>query len=251
MQIDFSCGSISVMDELTPKSYESFANKYQIDSLEKFMALKTENLISIKSCGYKTIREVRRIQNTIIEIIKIIDSRNDIKFNDFKSMINLDRNIRDLLKIEEDIDPNNLFPSLNKWILSIAKSSERNKKVFMLRMGMLGRPPQTYQQIALEHDISRERVRGIIEKLKKTGQFPVYRLRLDALIEQARKIVRSIGGKMTISDLNTHLLSFGPQGELLKHATPFIEYLNGFLSWQKAGLKLRDGLIYIDPDLNA
>jgi hypothetical protein len=240
----------TIMHELSPKSYELFANKYQIDSLEKFMALKTENLISMKNCGYPTIREIRRIQNTVIEIIEIIVSRNDIKFNDFKSMIKLNRNIRNLLKIEEDIDPDKPFASLNKWILSISKNSERNKNVFMLRMGMHGRPPQTYQQIALEHDISRERVRGIVEKLKKTGQLPVYRLRLDPLIERADKIVRSIGNKMTISDLNTHLLNLGSQGELLKHATPFIEYLDGFPSWQQAGLEIRDDLIYIESDLN-
>lgn len=241
----------TIMHELSPKSYELFANKYQIDSLEKFMALKTENLISIKNCGYKTIREIRRIQNTIIDIFKIIVSRNNINFNDFKSMIKLDRNIRDLLKIGEDIDPNEPYPSLNKWILSVSKNSERNKKVFMQRMGLDGRQPQTLQQIALENDISRERVRGIVEKLKKSGQLPVYRLRLDSLIERAEKIVRSMGRKMTISDLNTHLLCFGSQGELLKYATPFIEYLNGFPSWQKAGLNIRDGLINIDSDLNA
>jgi hypothetical protein len=136
-------------------------------------------------------------------------------------------------------------------VLSISKNSERNKKVFMQRTGMDGRQPQTYQQIALEHDISRERVRGIVEKLKNTGQLPVYRLRLDPFIERAEKIVRSMGRKMTISDLNTHLLCFGSQGELLKYATPFIEYLNGFPSWQKAGLNIRDGLIYIESDLNA
>ncbi len=55
---------------------------------------------------------------------------------------------------------------------------------------------------------------------------------------------------MIISELNTYLLCFGSQGELLKYATPFIEYLNGFLLWQKAGLNLRDGLIYIESDLN-
>ena len=116
---------------------------------------------------------------------------------------------------------------------------------------MDGRPPQTYEQIGLEHDISRERVRGIVEKLKHTGQLPVYRLRLDPLIERAEKIVLSMGRKMTISDLNTHLLCFGSQGELLKYATPFIKYLNGFPLWQKAGLSIRDDLIFIESDLNA
>ncbi len=239
----------TIMHELTPKSYELFANKYQIDSLEKFMALKTESLIRIKNCGYNTIREVRRIQNTIIEIFKIIVSRNDVNFNDFKSMIKFDRNIRDLLKIGADIDPDEPYTSLDKWILSISKNSERNKKVFMQRMGMDVKPPQTLEQVSLEHDISRERVRGIVEKLKKSGQLPVYRPRLDPLIERAEKIVRSMGRKMTISDLNIHLLCIGPQGDLLKYATPFIKYLNVFPSWQKAGLNMRDGLIFIKSDL--
>jgi len=119
----------------------------------------------------------------------------------------------------------------------------------MQRTGMDGRQPQTYQQIALEHDISRERVRGIVEKLKNTGQLPVYRLGLDLLIERAEKIVRSMGRKMTISDLNTHLLCFGSQGKLLKYAMPFIKYLNGFPSWQKAGLNMKDDLIYIESNL--
>ena len=35
----------TIMHELSPKSYDLFANKYNIDSLEKFMALKAENLI--------------------------------------------------------------------------------------------------------------------------------------------------------------------------------------------------------------
>ena len=129
----------TIMHELNPKSHDLFVNKYQIDSLEKFMALKTENLISIKNCGYKTIREIRRTQNTIIDIFKIIVSRNNVKFNDFKSMIKLDRNIRDLLKIEKDIDPNKPFPSPNKWILSIARSSERNKKSFHVSYGNAGK----------------------------------------------------------------------------------------------------------------
>ena len=120
----------------------------------------------------------------------------------------------------------------------------------MLRMGMYGKSSQTYQQIALKHDISRERVRGIVDELKKTGQKPIYRLRLDPLIEQAERIVRLLGGKVAFSELITHLLNHGPQGELLKHAEPFIEYLNGFPLWQKAGMNIEDGLVYIESDRN-
>jgi hypothetical protein len=117
-------------------------------------------------------------------------------------------------------------------------------------MGMNGKSPQTYQQIALKYAISRERVRGIVEELKKTGQKPIYRLRLDPLIEQAERILRFLGGKVGFSELINHVLNQGPHGELLKHAVPFIEYLNGFPLWQKAGIKIKDGLVYIESDRN-
>lgn len=240
----------TIVDRLSAKSYQLFVRKYQIDSLEKLMSLRTENLISMKNCGYKKIREIRRIQNTITEIVRIIQSNNDIRFNDFKSMIKCKHSIRKLLNIDENVDPQKPFPSLNRWILSISKNRERNKNVFMLRMGMNGKSSQTYQQIALKYDISRERVRGIVEELKKTGQKPIYRLRLDPLIEQAERIVRLLGGKVAFSELITHLLNHGPQGELLKHAVPFIEYLNGFPLWQKAGMNIKDGLVYIESDRN-
>ena len=175
---------------------------------------------------------------------------NNIRFNDFKSMIKCKHSIRKLLNIDENVDPQKPFPSLNRWVLSISKNRERNKNVFMLRMGMYGKSSQTYQQIAIKHDISRERVRGIVEELKKTGQKPIYRLRLDPLIEQAERIIRLLGGKAAFSELITHLLNHGPQGELLKHAVPFIEYLNGFPLWQKAGMNIEDGLVYIESDRN-
>lgn len=239
----------TIVDRLTAKSYQLFVRKYQIDSLEKLMSLRTENLISLKNCGWKKIREIKQIQNTIAEIVSIIQSNNGIKFHDFKLMIKCNR-IRKLLNIDENVDPQKPFPSLDRWILSVSKNRERNKNIFMLRMGMNGKSCQTYQQIALKYDISRERVRGIVEELKKTGQKPIYRLRLDPLIEQAERIVRLLGGKVAFSELITHLLNHGPQGELLKHAVPFIEYLNGFPLWQKAGMKIKNGLVYIESHRN-
>ena len=239
----------TIVDRLSAKSYQLFVRKYQINSVEKLMSLRPENLISMKNCGYKKIGEIRRIQNTITEIVKTIQS-NNIRHNDFKSMIKCNHSIRKLLNIDEDVDPQKPFPSLNRWILSISKNRERNKNVFMLRMGMYGKSSQTYQQIALKYDISRERVRGIVEELKKTGQKPIYRLRLDSLIEQAERIVRLLGGKVEFSELITHLLNHGPQGELLKYAVPFIEYLNGFPLWQKAGMNIKDGFVYIESDRN-
>lgn len=238
-----------MVDRLSARGYQMFVCKHQIDSAEKLMALRSENLIRMKNCGYKTIQEISQMQNTITEMVGMIHY-SDLEFNDFKSIIKRKPSIRKLLNIDEDVDPQKPFPSLNQWVLSISKNRERNKNVFMLRMGMCGKSPQTYEQIGLEHDISRERVREIVEKLKKNGKKFIYRLRLDPLIEQAEKVVRLLGGKVAFSELINHLLNHGPQGELLKHSVPFIEYLNGFPLWQKAGMNIKDGFVYIELNRN-
>ena len=236
-----------MVDRLSARGYQMFVCKHQIDSVEKLMALRSENLIRMKNCGYKTIQEISQIQNTITEMVGMIQS-SDLGFNDFKSIIKCKPSIRKLLNIDEDVDPQKPFPSLNQWVLNISKNRERNKDVFMQRMGMCGKSSQTYEQIGIKHDISRERVREIVEKLKKNGKKFIYRLRLDPLIEQAEKVVRLLGGKVAFSELINHLLNHGPQGELLKHSVPFIEYLNGFPLWQKAGMNINDGFVYIEPN---
>ncbi len=212
------------------------------------MALESENLRAMKNCGLITIREIIRLQNIITELIETISSNSNRGFDDFQSVLKLDKKARNLLDIGEDIVPQEPFLSLDKWVLSVAKGSERNKTVFMQRTGMLGRAPLTYQQIGLEQDLSKERVRTIVEALKSAGLNPTYRLRLDPLIEQAERIVRAFGGKVELSNLITRLIQHGSQGELLKHAIPFLEYLNGFPLWQKLGLKIREGFVCIDSE---
>ncbi|WP_300458469.1 sigma factor-like helix-turn-helix DNA-binding protein [Desulfobacula sp.] len=204
----------------------------------------------MKNCGYKKIGEIKRIQNTVNQVVKIIQSQNAMEMTDFKSMIKFDKKTRELFDIGDAVDPTKPFLSLDVWILSISKKSKRNKNVFMLRMGMLGKLPQTYEQIALKYDISRERVRMIVKKLKMTGLRPIYGIRLDPLIEQTERIVRSSGGKIAFSDLITRLLEKGPQGELLKDAVPFIEYLKEFPQWKKTGLKIKNGYIVIESNLD-
>jgi len=234
-----------IASKLTTKCYQLIVEKYRIDSLEKIMALESENLRAMKNCGIKTFREIYRLQNIVTEMLQIVHFHSNRTFDNFKSLLKLEKRVRNLLEIGEDIDPQEPFLYLDKWVLSIAKGSERNKMVFMQRMGMIGEKSLTYQQIGVQHDISRERVRSIVEALKRTGLNPTYSLRVDPLIEQTKKIVRAFGGKIELSDLITRLLHQGTQGELLKHAIPFMEYLNGFSLWQKVGLKIRDGFVCI------
>ena len=110
----------------------------------------------------------------------------------------------------------------------------------MCRMGMLGEPKMTYEEIGVRHNISRERVRQIFEKVKSNGRRPLQRIRLDPLIARAADIVKSSGGRTGSSGLAEPLLNRGPQDALLKNAEAFIEYLRSFPEWQKVvpGLSL-------------
>ncbi len=239
----------AITQKLTVKTYDFLLNNIQIDSLKKIMALEKEYLVAIKHCGWKKINEIQRIQRIVFEIIMELEYRKDSQIDDFKSMITLNLKIRELLNIGDDVNPDEPFPSLNKWLLCVSKS-ERNKNVFMLRMGMQGEPYQTYDRVGIKYDISRERVRGITNRIKKVGLLSHMKIRLDPLIERAEKIVLSKGGEITCSDLIAYLLCVGPDGELLKHAIPFIEYLNSFPSWQNAGLNIKDGIVYIKKKKN-
>jgi hypothetical protein len=92
----------------------------------------------------------------------------------------------------------------------------------------------TYDHIGIRHDISRERVRQIVEKVKSNGRCPLQRIRLDPLIAKAVNIAKTGEGKAELSQLTETLLNCGPQGVLLKHAEPFVEYLKSFSEWGEA-----------------
>jgi len=162
-----------------------------------------------------------------------------------------DRQRTELSKDDRLIDPNAPFPSINKWIYDIsqkfAKKSEQAQKVFMLRIGMLGSPPKTLEKIGEKIGITKERVRQIVNKMERSGRHPMRKKWLQPLIIKALEIVDSRGGKIDNTTLVSLLLSHGPDGEMLKFATPFIDFMSSLPEWANSGLKIgENGVLFTD-----
>jgi len=219
--------------ELSLAKFKPF-REIGFDTLEKVLALRCQDALRIKHVGRKTLRLFRELQENCNEIINKIANSEAFRFKDFKWVVKQDQTIRDIVSRGKNMDLDAPFPSLFQWILENSLHSERNRDVFMCRMGMLGEPGMTYDNIGIRHDITRERVRQIILKVQSDGRRPLQRIRLDPLIAKAADIVKTGEGKTGISELTEALLNCGPQGALLKHAEPFVEYLKSFPEWEEA-----------------
>ena len=204
-----------------------------IDTLEKILVLRYEDAFRIKHVGRNTLRLFRGLQEICSEIVTILVDSETLRFKDFKWVVRRDQTIRDVLSCGKNIDVDAPFSSLSQWILGNSWRTERNRDVFMCRMGMLGEAGMTYDNIGIRYDITRERVRQIIIKIQTNVSRPLQRIRFDPLIAKAADIVKTGGGKTGLSELTEALLNCGPQGELLKHAERFVEYLKSFPEWEE------------------
>jgi len=205
-----------------------------LDTLEKLLSLSRENALKINYIGRKTYRALRELQEHYNEVVNGISNSKALRFKDFKWVLKRNQRILDIFSRGKIMDGDAPFPSLSQWILENSWQSERNRRVFMCRMGMLGEPQMTYDQIGIQHGITKERVRQIILKVQSNGRHPLQRIRLDPLISEAARIVKTGGESMGISALTERLLNRGPQGALLKHAQPFMEYVASFPEWREA-----------------
>lgn len=203
----------------------------RVDTLAEILALTPANALKIPHIGRKALRLFREMQMTFSETVKRIADSETLRFKDFKWVVTSDETIREILSVGKSIDVVSPFSSISQWILENSGHWERNQHVFMARMGMLGEPATTYDNIGIRHDISRERVRQIVEKVKSNGRRPLQRIRFVPLIAKAVDIVKTGEGKTGLSQLTETLLNCGPRGALLKHAEPIVEYLKSFPEW--------------------
>ncbi len=222
-----------VLDSKLSQAYFKALRHHGIDTLEKVLALSYQDVLRIKHVGRKTLRLFRGFQEICSEIVKTIVDSEVLRFKDFKWVVRQDQTIRNILSHGKNMDVDAPFFSLSQWILENSRHSERNRDVFMCRMGMLGEPGMTYDNIGIRYNISKGRVQQIILKVQSNGRRPLQRIRLDPLIAKAAEIVKTGGGKTGLSELTESLLNCGPQGELLKHAEPFVDYLKSFPEWEE------------------
>ena len=223
-----------VLDSELSQAYFNPLRHRGIDTLEKVLALRYQEAFRISHVGGKTLRLFRGLQKICSEIVKTIVDSEALRFKDFKWVVRQDQTIRNILSCGKNMDVDAPFSSISRWVLENSGYSERNKNVFMCRMGMLGEAGMTYDNIGIRYDITRERVRQIIIKIQTNVRRPLQRIRLDPLIAKAADILKTGGGETGLSELTEALLNCGPQGELLKHAERFVEYLKSFPEWEEA-----------------
>jgi hypothetical protein len=124
----------------------------------------------------------------------------------------------------------------------------------MLRMGMLGNSPMTFEEIGEQLEgLTRERVRQMTDKMEEACRYRIHQKKLQPLIKRTSEIVTSRGGKIGKEALVSLLLAHGPDGKMLRFATPFIDFLSTLDDWKEAGLKIgEDGVVFTeDFSLNA
>ncbi len=241
----------SVKQELSKRSQNVITDN-EIDSLEKFMALTHKTLFQFRNCGRKTAAEIKEYQKRIYEIAQNTGEQQSQYTLPSNSILSETENHSELSIDNRSVDLDAPFPSLERWVSDIARKfsqkSEQAQKAFMLRMGMLGKPPMTLEQIGEEiGGVTRERVRQITNQMGKAGKHQIRKKRLEPFIKKALEIINSRGGRIKNTTLVSLLLAHGPNGEMLKFATPFIDFLSTLREWKNAGLKIdEDGVIFTE-----
>lgn len=213
--------------EMLSKRGLNVIEKNEVDTIEKFMTLTPEIMLKMQNCGRNTVVEIINLQKKIIELIEKKEDGCPV------------------FEIEDSLDLNSPYSAIEKWISEFSKKSEY-KRAFMLRMGMLGNHPMTLEQIAYElGGITRERVRQIIDKIENKARYHVNANKLKLLIKKAFELVNLKGGRIRSEELVLHLLVHGSDGEMLRFATPFIDFLSTLNQWKVIGLNIdKNGVVF-------
>jgi hypothetical protein len=209
-----------------------------IFTFKAFMHISEDELLKRRNCGKQTARMILALQKSIADDI----ARQIREGGDFDPNALLEApclfGVQDTDSAEAPdflIDLEHPALWLSKWVDSLAPN-EKCAVVFMMRMGMRGEPPVTLEAIAKKHDLTRERIRQQQRAVQRKAETTYQQRRLRPLADAAAAAVAATGGWVRLDDLTTAVLCKGRFGELLRHATGFMEFLSQLRVWRDAGL---------------
>ncbi len=239
----------SIKQQLSSRA-RNILSKHKIDSLQKFVNLKGESLYGMKNCGIKTINEIIEHQDKIYCLIFKIKHRKRRPRAGSAAWKEWSRYVEamayELFEFGEQVNPEEPFPSLEKWVSEISGASEKRRIIFMLKMGMLGNRPMIYENIGRQFRISKQRVTQLIKDVERASRHSISGQRLKPLIERALELVHSRGGIMSRASLLSLLLNRGPDGDMLRFASPFIDFMSELPAWGESGLIIHDDAIHVN-----
>ena len=212
-----------------------------VGALEQFMSLTKSQMLSWRNCGRKTVIEIITIQKKIEKLMRSALENDAPLFNEkFWSSFFLASSSINQFETAVDsmlVDPNSPYHSLYDWVASFCKS-EKERRIFLLRKGMIGMRPMTLEKIGGLLDLTRERVRQIEATGDKKASEKVQQMRLRPLINLILDLVQKRGGKISNNDLVSLLLVRGDNGDKLRYAAPFIDFLSSLEVWKETDLQL-------------
>ena len=241
-RIDYLLDEITVLlSERARKVLEA----HSVDSLERFMALPVSAMERMKNCGHKCIVEYTTYQKHVRQLLQKIHDYHPAGKSAIQNCDELSPSLVyqffDDIMMDgyEQINLENPFPSLKRWIAEIYSDSEKGQTAFMLRMGMLGDVPLTLEDVGQQLEgLSRERIRQIVEKAELSAKHRFHQKRLSPLVQKMADTVASRGGSINKATLVSLVLARGKGGENLQYAIGFIDFLSSLELWNDTGLHI-------------
>jgi hypothetical protein len=144
------------------------------------------------------------------------------------------------------VDPEAPYPTLMAWVDHLCEqrrnlAAARDRRILVSRLALDGEKCATLEQLARQYEVSRERIRQIVEKLQDCACGSEYQGSLQPLVQRVVDTVTAHGGLMPKEDLVRVSLVRGPEGDKLRHATSFIDFCSRMPVWLSTGLKLVGG----------
>lgn len=132
--------------------------------------LRKTNNFSIDDFAKKNKKPKKTVKDALKTILE--NDKHVVLFSRFS--VDDEREFEDILTNEEDTASNAIYNILKTHIDELLSSlPEKNKQIIILRYGLNGGPPHSYEQIGKLFDVSRERIRQLEKSaLKKLRRDP-------------------------------------------------------------------------------
>lgn len=229
----------------------SLLKRNAVDSLEAFMRLDLDELLSWKKCGEHTADMVLRTQS-LVQSLMVCEKNEELPQDDCAVQVEQGENTVPAEGASECFGEDSLIdvcnPSvwLTNWVQEDLARSPNQAKAFMLCMGMLGQPPISQAEAARVMGISRQRVCQLVSAVMERAESSNEIQRLHPILVRVKSIVKEQGGVSSIGDLTRDVFGVGVDGKLLSTATDLMRTLLQSTSWQREGLFLAEGDEVVD-----
>jgi hypothetical protein len=182
-------------------------------SLKTFMDIDRGLLLRAANCGKKTAGIIMDLQGALRQFARAQAQKDGVfrpeRLLEAPCLIGVGKEDEKMPAEGSSPDLENPAPWLSQWVLSLAKT-ERQARVFMLRMGVLGEPPITLETVAKRFGgLTRERIRQMQKAVEKKAGASCQQRRLRPLAEAAAATVAQRGGIVTLAELTEAVLCNG------------------------------------------